>query len=74
MISVGDRGITMGKTHEDLIHELRNSAAVIKAAAAEMSEGLDDLPPETVQQLTTMVAQRSESVLRILDDLTGEVR
>ena len=64
----------MGKPHEELIHELRNSAAVIQAAAAEMSEGLDDLPPETVRKLTTMVAQRSASLLELLDDLTGEVR
>jgi signal transduction histidine kinase len=64
----------MGRTHEELIHELRNSAAVIQAAAAEMSEGIDDLPRETVRTLTTMVAQRSASLLELLDDLTGEVR
>ena len=64
----------MDKPREELIHELRNSAAVIQAAAAEMTEGLDDLPPETVRRLTTMVAQRSASLLELLDDLTGEVR
>ena len=62
----------MGNTQEELIHDLRNSAAVIKAAAAEMSEGLEDLSPEVLRQLATMVAQRSEDLLRLLDDLTGE--
>ncbi|QIK65237.1 hypothetical protein G7072_01800 [Nocardioides sp. HDW12B] len=62
----------MGKQHEELIHDLRNSAAVIKAAAAEMSEGLEGLTPEVLRQLTTMVQQRSDHVLRLLDDLTGE--
>lgn len=62
----------MGKTQEELIHELRNSAAVIKAAAAEMSDDPDALAPEVVRQLTTMVAQRSESVLELLDALLGE--
>ena len=62
----------MGKQQEELIHDLRNSAAVIKAAAAEMSEGLEDLSPEVLRQLTDMVEQRSAHVLRLLDDLTGE--
>ena len=62
----------MGKQQEELIHDLRNSAAVIKAAAAEMSEGLEDLSPEVLRQLATMVAQRSEHLLQMLDDLTGE--
>lgn len=54
------------------MHELRNSAAVIQAAAEEMDEWLDDLPPETVRRLTTMVAQRSVSLLELLDDLAGD--
>ena len=62
----------MGNTQEELIHDLRNSAAVLKAAAVEMSEGLEDLSPEVLRQLATMVAQRSEALLRLLDDLTGE--
>jgi nitrogen-specific signal transduction histidine kinase len=62
----------MGKQEEELIHDLRNSAAVIKAAAAEMSEGLEDLAPEVLRQLTTMVQQRSDHVLQLLDVLTGE--
>ena len=62
----------MGNTQEELIHDLRNSAAVLKAAAVEMSEGLEDLSPEVLRQLATMVAQRSEDLLRLLDDLTGE--
>ncbi len=62
----------MGKQEEELIHDLRNSAAVIKAAAAEMSEGLEDLAPEVLRQLTTMVQQRSDHLLQLLDVLTGE--
>ena len=62
----------MGNTQEELIHALRNSAAVIKAAAAEMSDGLEDLTPEVLRQLTTMVAERSEALLRLIDALTGE--
>ena len=61
----------MGNTQEELIHALRNSAAVIKAAAAEMSDGLEDLTPEVLRQLTTMVAERSEALLGLLEDLTG---
>ena len=45
---------------------------MIKAAAAEMSDGLEDLTPEVLRQLTTMVAERSEALLRLIDALTGE--
>ncbi len=62
----------MGKQQQELIHDLRNSAAVIKAAAVEMSEGLEGLSPEVLRQLTTMVEQRSEHVLHLLDDLMGD--
>lgn len=62
----------MRNREKELIHELRNSAAVIKAAAAEMSDGPEDLPPEVLRRLATMIAQRSESLLETLDDLTGE--
>ena len=62
----------MGKQQDELIHDLRNSAAVIKAAAAEMSEGPEDLSPKVLRQLATMIAQRSEGLLLLLDDLTGE--
>jgi signal transduction histidine kinase len=62
----------MGKQQEELIHDLRNSATVIKAAAAEMSDGLEDLAPEVLRQLSTMIQQRSERLLHQLDHLTGE--
>lgn len=54
---------------EELLHALRNDAAVIKAAAAELRDGADTLPPETMRELTGMVAQRSERVLELLDRL-----
>ena len=62
----------MGKQQEELIHDLRNSATVIKAAAVEMSDGLEDLAPEVLRQLSTMIQQRSERLLHQLDHLTGE--
>ena len=53
-----------------LVHDLRNTAAVIHSAALEIQHGHHDMPAEHVGKLAEMMTRRSEMLMRLLEDLT----
>lgn len=60
----------MKQAENQLLHEVRNAAAVIRGAAVQLHDGYDDLPPATRRRLAEMVARRSDLLVRLLEDLT----
>lgn len=52
-----------------LVHDLRNTAAVIHAAASEVQHEHRSMPAEQVDRLTEVITRRSEMLLRLLEDL-----
>lgn len=52
-----------------LVHDLRNTAAVIHSAAHEIQHGHETMPSEHVGRLAEMMTRRSEMLLRLLEDL-----
>lgn len=53
-----------------LVHDLRNTAAVIHSAAQEIRQGHETMPSDDVGRLAEMMTRRSEMLLRLLEDLT----
>jgi two-component sensor histidine kinase len=53
-----------------LIHEMQNTAMVLREASAQLHESRGTLPPEVVDHLTEMVARRSAMLVRLLSDLS----
>src|SRR5689334_15427632 len=65
----GVRGNTMRDAEARLIHDLRNAATVLRAAAAQLQEHDDDAPAGVAEQLVEIIGRRSEMVLGLLDEL-----
>ncbi len=52
-----------------LVHDLKNTATVIHAVAAEFQHGCEHLSSDTVQRFARMLSRRTEMLLRLIDDL-----
>ncbi|MEO7351221.1 MAG: HAMP domain-containing sensor histidine kinase [Marmoricola sp.] len=60
----------MRDVEAQLIHEMQNSATVIREAASQLQENRETLPSGVVKHLTDMVARRSEMLVQLLNDLS----
>jgi two-component sensor histidine kinase len=54
----------------ELIHDMRNTAMVLREAATQLNENGESLPPGVVAHLTDMLARRSDMLVRLLSDLS----
>jgi anti-sigma regulatory factor (Ser/Thr protein kinase) len=66
----GDEGFSMRDAEAQLIHDMRNTAMVIREAASQLHENLETLPPGVVVHLTEMLSRRSDMLVRLLGDLS----
>ncbi len=53
-----------------LVHDMRNTAMVLREAATQLHESRETLSPEMTERLTEMLARRSDMLLRLLNDLS----
>src|SRR5204863_4668565 len=53
-----------------LIHDMQNTALVLKEAATQLNENRQTLPPGTVAHLCEMLERRSDMLVRLLGDLS----
>jgi two-component sensor histidine kinase len=60
----------MRDAEAQLIHDMQNTAMVLREAAGQLHEQHDSLPAATVAQLTAMLARRSDMLVRLLGDLS----
>ena len=60
----------MRDAEAQLIHDLRNAATVLRAAAAQLRED-DEAPAAVVDQLVEIIGRRSDMVLGLLDELSA---
>ncbi len=60
----------MRDAEAQLIHDMQNTATVLREAAAELHENRATLPPTVVEHLTEMLARRSDMLVRLLGDLS----
>ncbi len=59
----------MDRLDAQLIHDMRNAATVLHEGADQLQHGFNTLPPEAVEHLCSMIARRSEMLVRLLDDI-----
>ena len=64
----GVRGNAMRDAEAQLIHDLRNAATVLRAAAAQLQED-GEMPAGVADQLVEIIGRRSDMVLGLLDEL-----
>jgi two-component sensor histidine kinase len=60
----------MKDVEAQLIHDMHNTATVIREAATQLSENREDLPPGVVAHLCEMLTRRSDMLVRLLRDLS----
>ncbi len=60
----------MKDVEAQLIHDMQNTAMVLRGAAAELHGGRGQLTPAAVDHLTEMLARRSEMLVHLLGDLS----
>ena len=60
----------MRNVEAQLIHDMKNTAMVLREAALQLHECRASLSPKTVEHLTEMVARRSDMLVRLLADLS----
>ena len=60
----------MRDAEAQLIHDMQNTALVLREAAGQLHEAHGSLPPATVTQLTAMLARRSDMLVQLLGDLS----
>ncbi len=60
----------MKNVEAELIHDMRNTAMVLREAATQLRDNGDSLPPGVVTHLTDMLARRSDMLVRLLSDLS----
>jgi len=53
-----------------LIHDMQNTAMVLREAASQLHENGDTLPPGVVSHLTEMMIRRTDMLVRLLGDLS----
>jgi two-component sensor histidine kinase len=59
----------MRDAEAQLIHDMQNTAMVLREAAGELHDRSDDLSPAAAARLTGMLARRSEMLVQLLSDL-----
>ena len=59
----------MRDVEAQLIHDMQNTAMVLREASSQLHDNRDSLPPGVVDHLTEMVARRSDMLVRLLADL-----
>jgi hypothetical protein len=59
----------MRDVEAQLIHDMQNSALVLREAAAQLHENRTTLPPGVIARLTEMMARRSGMLVKLLNDL-----
>ncbi len=60
----------MRNVEAQLIHDMQNTAMVLREAAAQLHHNRRTLPPAAVDHLCEMLSRRSEMLVRLLGDLT----
>ena len=60
----------MRDVEAQLIHDMQNTAMVLREASSQLHENRNSLPPGVVEHLTEMVARRSDMLVRLLADLS----
>jgi hypothetical protein len=60
----------MKDAEAQLIHDMQNTAMVLREAAGQLHEKHDVLPAATVAHLTAMLARRSDMLVQLLGDLS----
>lgn len=60
----------MSDVEAQLIHDLRNTATVIRTAAMQLSADPESMPRHTMVHLAHMITRRSDMFLRLLGDLS----
>lgn len=60
----------MRDVEAQLIHDMQNTALVLREASTQLHENRDTLPRGVVAHLTEMLARRSEMLVRLLGDLS----
>ena len=60
----------MRNVEAQLIHDMQNTATVLREAASQLHENGDSLPRGVVAHLTEMLARRSDMLVRLLGDLS----
>jgi hypothetical protein len=60
----------MRDAEAQLIHDMQNTAMVLREAAGQLHEQRDSLPPAAVAHLTAMLARRSDMLVQLLGDLS----
>jgi two-component sensor histidine kinase len=60
----------MRDVEAQLIHDMQNTATVLREAASQLHENRDSLSPAVVAHLSEMVARRSDMLVRLLNDLS----
>lgn len=59
----------MRDVEAQLIHDMQNTATVLREAASQLHRNRETLPPGVVAHLTEMMDRRSEMLVRLLGDL-----
>ena len=60
----------MRDVEAQLIHDMQNTAMVLREAASQLHQNRETLPPGVVAHLTEMMARRSDMLVRLLGDLS----
>ncbi len=60
----------MRDVEAQLIHDMQNTATVLREAASQLHENGDTLPPGVVAHLTEMMVRRGDMLVRLLGDLS----
>lgn len=60
----------MRHAEEQLFHDLRNAALVIRGASLQLSHARDTLTPDMLEHLTEMISRRSDMLVQLVGDLS----
>ena len=60
----------MKDVEAQLIHDMHNTAVVLREAATQLNDNRATLPPGVVAHLCEMLARRSDMLVRLLGDLS----
>jgi anti-sigma regulatory factor (Ser/Thr protein kinase) len=60
----------MRDVEAQLIHDMQNTAMVLREASGQLHQNRETLPPGVVAHLTEMLARRSDMLVRLLGDLS----
>ena len=60
----------MRDVEAQLIHDMQNTATVLREAASQLHRNRETLPPGVVTHLTEMMDRRSAMLVRLLGDLS----